>query len=308
MGDAEVEALIRLDGIDVLVDLSGHTVGNRLPVFARKPAPVQVTYLGYPNTTGLDAMDYRVTDALTDPPGWGEHIHSEELIRLEEGFLCYQPLQSCPDIRGHAASESGEGVVFGSFNELLKVTADTVAAWCEILERVPGSRLTIKGTTLGDEGTRKRVLDRFSERGVDAARVHLVGRTPTLEEHLALYNDIDVALDTFPYNGTTTTCEALWMGVPVVTQFGRLHASRVGLSLLTQLGLDDLVTESAEAYVERAVALAGDEARRRALRGELRDRMRGSSLMDAERFTRKLEAAYRDMWSRACDAWKERSA
>jgi predicted O-linked N-acetylglucosamine transferase (SPINDLY family) len=308
MSNAEAADLIRFDGIDILVDLSGHTLGNRLPVFARKPAPVQVTYVGYPNTTGLDTVDYRLTDVMTDPPGWGEHLHSEELIRFDDGFLCFQPLQSCPDIREVAASDRSDGFVFGSFNELLKVTAPTVIAWCDILERVAGSQLTIKGTTLEDEGTRQRVRDRFSERGIDPARLRLIGRTATLEEHLELYNGIDVALDTFPYNGTTTTCEALWMGVPVVTQCGRSHASRVGLSLLTQVGLDDLVTDNAEDYVERAVGLADDHGRRRQLRGELRDRMRDSSLMDAERFTRKLEAAYRDMWRRACSARKGQSA
>ncbi len=302
LNDAEVAALIRYDDIDILVDLSGHTVGNRLAVFARRPAPVQVTYLGYPNTTGLDAMDYRLTDEITDPPGWGEHLHSEELIRFDGGFLCFEPLETCPDIRDTEEGNRSGDVVFGSFNELLKVTSPTVVAWCNILERIPGSQLAIKSTTLEDEGTRHRVLERFTERGIDPARVRLIGRTSTLEEHLDLYNSIDVALDTFPYNGTTTTCEALWMGVPVVTQCGRPHASRVGLSLLTQVGLGDLVTENMHDYVERAVSLAADHERRRRLRGELRDRMRSSPLMDAAGFTRKLETAFRDMWRRACSA------
>jgi FkbM family methyltransferase len=305
--DAEVAAWIRRDEIDILVDLSGHTVGNRLPVFALRPAPVQVTYLGYPNTTGLSSMDYRLTDVMADPPGATEDLHSETLIRFEDGFLCFQPLESCPPIRERHGTGDGEGITFGSFNELLKVTPATVAAWCEILERVPGSSLVIKGTALGDEGTRQIVVNRFREHGIDAGRLRLVGRTQTLEEHLELYNGIDVALDTFPYNGTTTTCEALWMGVPVVTRSGHVHASRVGLSLLTRVGLGDLVAESVPEYVDKAVALAADAQRRSRLRGELRDRMRASPLMDGGVFTRRLESAYRDMWQSACAQSRDRA-
>ena len=307
LGDAEVAAWIRRDEIDILVDLSGHTVGNRLPVFARKPAPVQVTYLGYPNTTGLDGMDYRLTDSQADPVGMTESLHSESLVRLEHGFLCFQPLEACPAIRDPDASDAATEITFGSFNELLKVTPTTVAAWCQILDRVPGSRLLIKGTTLGDEGTRQIVLDRFREHGIDAGRVRLIGRTRTLEEHLELYNGIDVALDTYPYNGTTTTCEALWMGVPVVTRCGKVHASRVGSSLLARVGLDDLVAGDESEYIEKAVALAEDVVRRRRLRGELRDRMRESPLMASTAFTRALESAYREMWRSACAAAESRS-
>ena len=300
LSDAEVAAWIRRDAIDILVDLSGHTVGNRLPVFAERPAPVQVTYLGYPNTTGLESMDYRLTDALTDPPGRSDRLHSEEIVRLDEGFLCFQPLESCPETRESRASDTGAGVTFASFNELLKITPATVSVWCEILARTPGSKLIIKGTSLDDDGTRQLALDRFVEHGLEAERLQLVGRTPTLEEHLDLYNRVDIALDTFPYNGTTTTCEALWMGVPVVSQSGDVHASRVGLSLLSSVGLDDLVADNAEDYVATAVSLAVDHARRRQLRKVLRDRMRRSALMDAQGFTRRIESAYREMWRRVC--------
>jgi len=302
LSDAEVAAWIRRDAIDVLVDLSGHSVGNRLPVFAERPAPVQVTYLGYPNTTGLASMDYRLSDALTDPPGRSDHLHTEEIVRLDQGFLCYQPLESCPDIRESRASDSGAGVTFACFNELLKVTPSMISAWCEILARTPGSKLIIKGTTLEDDGTRQLVSDSFAEHGLEADRLQLIGRTRTLEEHLELYNRIDVALDTFPYNGTTTTCEALWMGVPVVSRSGEVHASRVGLSLLSSVGLDDLVADDVRDYVATAVSLAADRERRLQLRKGLRDRMRGSALMDAQGFTRRIESAYRDMWRRVCRA------
>ena len=302
LSDAEVAAWIRRDAIDILVDLSGHTVGNRLPVFAQRPAPVQVTYLGYPNTTGLESIDYRLIDVLTDPPGRSDRLHSEKLIRLDEVFLCYQPLESCPDIGESRASDAGAGITFASFNELLKVTPATVSAWCEILARTPESKLIIKGTTLEDDGTRQLVIERFAEHGLDPARLQLVGRTPTLEQHLELYNKVDIALDTFPYNGTTTTCEALWMGVPVVSQSGGVHASRVGLSVLSSVGLDDLVADNVQDYIATAVTLAGDRERRLRLRNELRDRLRGSALMDARGHTRRIESAYREMWHRACTA------
>jgi predicted O-linked N-acetylglucosamine transferase (SPINDLY family)/predicted SAM-dependent methyltransferase len=296
--DDEMAAMVRRDSIDILVDLSGHTVGNRLSVFARRPAPIQVTYLGYPNTTGLSVMDYRLTDDITDPRGSSEHLHSEELVRLPHGFLSYQPLPTCPDVRERDGSS---GVTFASFNELLKITPPIVDAWCEILERTPNSRLLIKGTTLADEGTRGRVIQRFVENGIAEDRLELIGRTPTLESHLELYNRVDVALDTFPYNGTTTTCEALWMGVPVVSLTGYVHAARVGKSILSAVGLDDLATDDIEAYADCAVALAGDVERRREFRRTLRGRMGASTLMDPSRFTRDLETAFRDMWRRACD-------
>ena len=301
LDDDEMAALVRRDSIDILVDLSGHTVGNRLPVFARRAAPIQVTYLGYPNTTGLSVMDYRLTDASTDPEGSSEHLHSEELVRLPRGFLCYQPLPSCPDIRERSEGGQGSALTFVSFNELLKITPPIIAAWCEILERTPNSRLLLKGTTLADEGTCKRVIERFVQHGIGEKRLELIGRTPTLESHLDLYNRADVALDTFPYNGTTTTCEALWMGVPVVSLSGQVHAARVGVSILTAVGLDDLVADNMQAYVDSAIALAGDGGRRQELRRSLRQRMRDSALTDAPQFTRGVEAAFREMWKRACD-------
>jgi len=302
LDDAEVAAWIRRDAIDILVDLSGHTVGNRLGVFSSRPAPIQVTYLGYPNTTGLESMDYRFTDALTDPPGRCDRLHSEALVRLDSGFLCFQPLASAPEMRESRASDNGGGITFASFNELLKVTPATVSAWCQILARVPEAGLIIKGTALEDQGTRRLVEDGFAEHGIATDRLELIGRTPTLEQHLDLYNRVDIALDTFPYNGTTTTCEALWMGVPVVSRCGDVHASRVGLGLLSSVGLDELVSTDWQHYVDTAVDLAADKERRIQLRKGLRDRMRNSALMDAPGTTACIESAYRDMWQRACRA------
>ena len=300
LGDEEVAASIRSDGIDILIDLSGHTVGNRLPVFARRPAPVQVTYLGYPNTTGMPAVDYRLTDARSDPPGRTEHLYSEELVRLDEGFLCFEPFASCPEVREPSGSDDGGSICFASFNELLKVTPETAAAWTAVLERTPGSKLIIKGTALEDEGTRRLVRERFIGHGLAAGRLQLIARTAALEDHLALYNSVDVALDTFPYNGTTTTCEALWMGVPVLSLAGRVHASRVGLSVLSSVGLGDLVAENVDDYVDKAVEMAANHSRRSRLRNELRARMRASALMDAAGVTHRIESAYREMWRRAC--------
>jgi len=297
LSNEEVAAHIRRDGIDILIDLSGHTVANRLPVFAERPAPVQVTYLGYPNTTGLEAMDYRLTDARSDPPGTCEHLYCEELVRIDETFLCFQPLAETPPIR---ARDDQQGITFASFNELLKLTPEIIAAWCDMLERISGSILVIKGTALEDPGTRARIEQRFLEHGLSLDRLRLLGRTESLQAHLDLYNDVDVALDTFPYNGTTTTCEALWMGVPVVTLAGSVHASRVGSSILAGLGLSDLVAADPQDYVDKSIALARDPARRAELRRTLRDRMRASPLMDAVAHTRRIESAYRDMWRRAC--------
>jgi protein O-GlcNAc transferase len=296
--DEALAERIRNDGIDILVDLAGHTSKNRLPVFARKPAPVQVTWLGYPNTTGLDAIDYRLVDAVTDPDGEADAFASEALVRLPSGFLCYGARDEAPAPTTPPCLSSGF-VTFGSFNNPAKLSATTLDVWAQVLARVPRARLLLKGKPFGDAATRALYLDRLAERGVAAERVELVGWLPD-QAHLALYDRIDIALDPFPYNGTTTTCEALWMGVPVVTLRGDRHAGRVGASLLTQVGVTDLITDSVEAYVMTAVALAGDPARLTDLRRSLRPRMTASPLCDAPGFARKVEDAYRAMWACWC--------
>jgi predicted O-linked N-acetylglucosamine transferase (SPINDLY family) len=297
LDDAAAAAMIRADEIDILVDLSGHTGGNRLTLFAMKPAPVQVSWLGYPNTTGLAAIDYRITDARADPPGEADRLHSETLVRLPRTFLCYRPSPDSPPVKGLPAIASGH-VTFGSFNNLSKVTPQVLALWARILAELPDARLLLKSKPLSDAALRERVLSRFAELGVDPGRVTLSGVLAAASDHLDLYNQIDIGLDPFPYNGTTTTCEALWMGVPVLTLAGDRHAGRVGDSLLGAVGLEELVAPDQQAYVDKAVALAGDLERLAALRAGLRPRMQQSPLCDETGYTRELEAAYRAMWER----------
>jgi predicted O-linked N-acetylglucosamine transferase (SPINDLY family) len=298
VSDDDVAAMIRDDRIDILVDLSGHTGNNRLLVFARRAAPVQVTWLGYPNTTGLRAMDYRLTDSVADPPGLTEHLYTEELIRIPGSFCCYSASRGAPEV-GELPAFRNRHVTFGSFNNYAKVSGECLAAFTAVLKAVPKSRLALKGPGLGDQAIRDKVQRAFIERGIGADRLDLIGRDRSTVEHLQRYNGIDIALDTFPYNGVTTTCEAAWMGVPVVTLAGDAHASRVGASLMTVLGLSALIARSRDGYVRIAVSLANDLRRVEKLRMGMRERMAASPLMDGATFTRKLERAYEGMW----DAW-----
>jgi protein O-GlcNAc transferase len=299
LSDDDLAAAVRQDGIDILVDLSGLTNGNRLAVFARRPAPIQVTWLGYPDTTGLATMDYRLTDAIVDPPGAADSLSSERLIRLPDGFHCYTAPESAPDVTPLPAAERGY-VTFGSFNNLVKVNASVLDLWATILKRVPESRLFLKHRWLNLPDMRARVRDLFERRGVAPARIELMGKLASSAEHLAAYGGVDIALDTFPYNGATTTCESLWMGVPVVTFAGDRHAARVGASMLSRVGLKNLVAESPQAYVEMAVNLAADRPALARLRADLRGRVAASPLCDGARFTRQLETAYRTMWREWC--------
>lgn len=279
---------IRDDSIDILIDLSGHTSGNRLPSFARKPAPVQISYLGYAGTTGLTAMDFRLTDAQADPPGMTEHLHSETLIRLPINWCFAEPSDS-PAVMGRDPGP----MRFCSFNHLCKVTDEMLRAWGKILHAMPDSQLILKAGGLASAKTRQRLRDRLIAAGVAVDRVSLREPTPGYAEHLRAFSSMDIALDTFPYHGTTTTCEALWMGVPVVTLEGPTHVSRVGVSLLHAVGLPELIARSAEEYAAVAVALATHQHRLGELRQSLRDRMRQSPLMDAKRFVFDFESALR---------------
>jgi predicted O-linked N-acetylglucosamine transferase (SPINDLY family) len=300
LSDDELAERIRADGIDILVDLAGHTANNRLRVFARKPAPVQVTWLGYPNTTGLEAIDYRLVDAVTDPVGEADAWASETLVRLEGGFLCYGALKDVPEPTAPPCLNTGT-VTFGSFNNPAKVSAATLDVWAKLLSRLPQARLLLKGKSFADATTRALFLARLGERGVATERVELVAWQAGTTAHLALYHRVDIALDPFPYNGTTTTCEALWMGVPVVTLQGDRHAGRVGASLLTQIGLTALIANSVEEYLENAVALARNPERLSDLRRILRPRMAASPLCDAPAFARKMESAFRTMRQHWCE-------
>lgn len=296
--DQELQKIVRDDAVDILVDLAGHTDGNRLPIFTHRPAPVQVTYLGYANTTGLTAMDYRITDAWADPPGQ-EAFHTEALVRLPRGFLCYTPRPDAPAIAPLPAREAGH-ITFGSFNAMPKITTEVIELWARILRALPTAQLFLKNSALRDRTTRKRCLALFEQQGVLAGRVELMEIVPATVDHLALYNRIDIALDTCPYNGTTTTCEAMWMGVPVIVLEGNRHAARVGVSLINQVGLTELIAKTPEKYVQIAVNLAQDTDKLANLRAGLRQRMAGSPLCDGAGFTRDLEQAYREMWRKWC--------
>lgn len=298
LSNDELERVLRDDQIDILVELSGHTDGQRLDVLAHRVAPIQVTYLGYPGTTGLRAIDYRITDALADPAGEADLLHVEKLLRLPEGFLCYGPPAVELEPAPVPMRENGY-VTFGSFNNFAKVSPTTITLWSRILRAVPGSKLLIKTQGLQDAGLRSLLLERFAAHGIEPERVIL--RPPVGEhiEHMRAYGEVDVALDTFPYHGTTTTMDALWMGVPVVTLAGDRHLSRVGVSILSALGLQELVATTPDQYVATAVALAADQARLDALRRGLRTRMTRSAATDGARFTAQLEQAYRDIWQEA---------
>jgi predicted O-linked N-acetylglucosamine transferase (SPINDLY family) len=293
--DADVADRIRADGIDLLVDLAGHTQGGRPNLFARKPAPVQVNWLGYPDTTGLATMDYRLTDAIADPEGSDDYC-TEELVRLEGGFLCFRPPSEAVE-PGEPPSEKRGHVTFGCFNNLAKITPDMIALWARLLRAVPDARLVFKTHGLAAQSARSALALSFEAQGIAASRIEALAYEWTSEAHLARYGEIDVGLDVFPYNGTTTTCEALWMGVPVVTLAGKSHAARVGASILSHAGLSELIASSADDYVEKARALASDGAWLRRLRLGMRERLRASTLIDARRFTRTLEEAYRRLWA-----------
>ena len=289
--DEVIAQRIAADGLHVLVDLAGLTSGGRPRVLAMKPAPRIVTYCGYPDTTGLPTVDARLVDARTDPPG-AERLAVERLVRLEGCFLCYSPPVDGPASRP-PAQEAG-AVTFASFNAVRKLNEPTLRRWRAVLDGVKGSRLLLKWGDVRDDGVREHVRAELARVGL-ADRTELIDKTPGWREHLLLYHRVDVALDTFPYHGTTTTCEALWMGVPVVTMSGRTHASRVGISLLHAVGLEDLVAGDEAQFVAQAVALGNDAPRRASLHAALRERMSGSVLCDGPGFARRWVAALRSV-------------
>lgn len=297
--DSEVADLIRADGIDILVDLAGHTANNRLPVFARKPAPVQVTWLGYPNTTGLDTIDFRISDAFADPPSTTDHLHSETLVRLPRSAWCYRPLENAPAVSDLPAIESA-AITFGSFNAMPKINPPLIDLWAKILHVVPDSRLLLKNNSLSELSVQKRLKKQFVQAGVSEERLIMTERIPDPVAHLATYARVDITLDTFPYHGTTTTCESLWMGVPVVTLAGETHVSRVGVSLLHHLGHAEWIAGNPDEYVKIAAALANDIPRLTKIRSSLREKIQTSPLMDAVGFSREIESAYRKMWHDWC--------
>jgi len=298
LDDEALARQVREDCIDILVDLSGYTANNRLPAFGRRPAPVQATWLGYLNTTGLDAIDYRLTDAQASPPGPLDRVHSERLLRLPDSQWCYLPPTDAPDV-APAPSQSARHVTFASFSIPAKLDDAVLRLWGRLLDRVPDARLLVVTNGLGT------VPDAFVESlvrcGMPRERLDVEGSMPFVR-YLAAHARADIVLDTFPFTGGTTTCHALWMGVPVVTLAGETATSRGGASALNAVGLGELVATTEDAYLEIAAALARDRVRLTALRSGMRERMRASPLTDAPRFTRHLEAAYRQMWREWCVA------
>jgi predicted O-linked N-acetylglucosamine transferase (SPINDLY family) len=296
LADAQAADLIREDRIDILIDLSMHMARNRMLLFARKPAPVQATYLAYCSTTGLETIDYRFSDPYLDPRGTDESCYSERTIRLPETYWCYQVDLPTPEAGPLPALEAGR-ITFGCLNNFCKVSEPAVAAWVKILRHIPHSQLLLHARA-GDH--RERLQHRLHQDGIDPARVRFAPMLPA-KHYFDLYQQIDIALDTFPYGGGTTTCDALWMGVPVVSLIGRTAVGRGGLSILSNIGLPELVARSDDEYVKIATDLAADLPRLSTLRSTLRRRMQQSPLTDAPRFARHMEAAYRQMWQRWCE-------
>jgi predicted O-linked N-acetylglucosamine transferase (SPINDLY family) len=292
-----VAEMVRRDRIDILVDLAGHTGGHRLQVFARKPAPVQATWLGYSGTTGLSQIDYVIGDRCVFPEDSDAQC-TERVIRLPRPYLSYTPRQAVPVLELPAPRHGY--VTFGCFNKIAKVNERVIATWAALLPLVPNSRLLMKDRAFDDDDVREWYTRLFVERGVAPERLSLQGGFTLQSRHLDAFNSVDIALDPFPYNGCTSTLEALWMGVPVVTLAGTHFASRMGVSLLSGVGLTELIANSPEDYVRRAAELATDLPRLAALRTGLRERLVRSPLCDGPGFTRELEGAFRAMWRAWC--------
>ena len=300
VSDEHAAAMVASDQIDILVDLAVHTARNRLLLFARKPAPIQVTYLGYCSTTGMDAMDYRLSDFYLDPPDADLSGYSEKTIRLAHSYWSYQPMGPVPDVAASPAAGCGK-ITFGSLNKFAKVSEAALDLWLQIIAGVPGSELIF----YAQEGScREEVRQKFERKGISRARLHFV-KMQSWEQYIQTWSRIDIALDSFPFGGGITTCDALWMGVPVVTLSGQTAVGRGGRSILSNIGLPEFIAETPEQYVKIAVSLAGDAARLGELRSTLRDRMEHSPVRNPKGHARDVEAAYQEMWRRWCNHEKK---
>lgn len=298
LSDDQAAELIWRDQVDVLVDTVGHTGSNRLMVFARRPAPIQVTWLGYPDTTGLRSIQYRITDAHADPPGMTEHFHSEQLLRLPV-FLSYVIPEYAPEPGPPPAAGNGF-CTFGCFNNVMKLSAPTLDAWAAILRGAPNAKLLMKHVGSGDQGAREAFTRLFESRGVAPERIAIARPMPAPSQHLRSFGEVDIALDPWPYNGTTTSCETIAMGVPIVALAGRAHVSRVSVSLLHHAGLDDWIASSPEEYVRIALAKSLDVDNLANVRAALRGRLRSSPLGDISLYMVELESAFRRIWRDWC--------
>ncbi|XP_039124737.1 probable UDP-N-acetylglucosamine--peptide N-acetylglucosaminyltransferase SPINDLY [Dioscorea cayenensis subsp. rotundata] len=297
--EKKVACMIRDDKVDILVELTGHTANNRLGMMACRPAPVQATWIGYPNTTGLPTIDYRITDSLADPPNTKQK-HVEELVRLPECFLCYTPSPEAGPVLPTPALANGF-ITFGSFNNLAKITPKVLQVWAKILCAVPNSRLVVKCKPFCCDSVRQRFLSTLEQLGLEPLRVDLLPLILLNHDHMQAYSLMDISLDTFPYAGTTTTCESLYMGVPCVTMAGVVHAHNVGVSLLTKVGLDRLVAHTEDEYVRLAIQLASDIRALSELRMTLRELMSRSPVCNGAKFVNGLEYTYRKLWHRYCE-------
>jgi predicted O-linked N-acetylglucosamine transferase (SPINDLY family) len=291
MDDVSAAELVRRDRIDILVDLAVHGAGHRLRLFACKPAPIQMTWLGYSGTTGLDSIDYRLTDPFLDPPGTDLGVYTERSLHLPESFWCYDALEADLPVRPLPALAAGF-ITFGCLGSPRKVHAGVVSLWARVLGAVPGSRLLL----VAEDHARESLRRALGSAGVEADRVQFTARVPR-RAYLELYNDIDIGLDTFPFAGGTTSLDGIWMGVPTITLDGETTLHRAGASIAMNLGLPELVARSPDQYVSAAMKLAHDLERLSALRAQLRSRLQASPLGDAPRFARHLEAAYRTVWA-----------
>ena len=296
----DTAGIIRTHEIDILIDLAGHTKGNRLLTFTLKPAPVQISWLGYPDTTGLSAIEHRFVDEYTDPPGVSDKRSAEKLVRLDGGFHCYEPPPDTPPVSELHAKKTNS-ITFGSFNNTSKVTEEVIRVWSRILKEIPDSKIILKSLQLADENVCKRYMDEFIKNGCFSSQVKLISYCSNLQEHFKLYENIDIGLDPFPYNGTTTTFEALWMGVPVLTLEGDRHCGRVGFSILKGLGMNDFIAGDIDDYVSRAVSISADIDRLELIRKELRPRLKKSDFCNKEKFALKFEEGLTSIWEQWCD-------
>lgn len=302
LNDADVAALIRSQQIDILVDLAGHTVNNRIMVLAHKPAPLQISWIGYPGTTGMSSIDYKITDNLTDPVNEAEKLYSEKLARMPHFFLTYSPPNDISNAYKALPYDQNAYITFGSFNNSSKTNSDVINVWSKLLSLMPTAKLALKNENFTAPMVKEEVLRAFASHGIEEDRLILIKNKPSYKEHLEYYHNIDIALDTFPYNGTTTTCEALWMGVPVICLKGIDHTSRVGYSLLNTIGCPELVANDAEQYVKLAIDLASNIENLKQYHTQIPAMLEKSMLMDAEQFTEDLEQQYQLMWNDKCNS------
>ena len=296
----EIAEQIKHDEVDIVIDLVGHTAGEFINAFALKPAPIQFTYLGYPFSTGLKNMDYRITDNYADPVKLTEHLHTEKLIRISPSFLCYQAIKQDVPIDSEPPFQHNDYITFGSFNNLNKLSNKTIALWAKILKNIPRSKLALKSSSNLPGLLKENVIAQFQMNGISLDRLTILEYNNQRIDHLAQYNKIDICLDTYPYNGTTTTFEALWMGVPVISLCGDGHPSRVGNSILQNIELPQLVASSDQQYIDRATDLANNLEQIQEFRTTLRNKLMSSVLTDAHHFSHEFDKVLREAWVQYC--------